>query len=448
MDPMTSSRSLAALMTTFAATLALAGAAHAHGTINGLGQSAEHEKLTRAATVCAPGFRTANVPGRCFEQASEDQLAGTSTTIAGQRIKLPARFQFIPTAVVANLLSLPTLKPGTVGAVGAPDVESFFEDTPHCTGGDYFNVAGYPQTRAQADEALMRCHRALQRHFQFAIDYADQLVDRSGVINPAAVKLPCDPIDTQLALRGLSRYVREVERRKLADYRLISRDLRTFISMTEYVYRADKQETAKCKVIGQIGRMMHGMQDFYSHGNWADQADPTKPLSVSNPPGLNQSGRAPLMDMLTDDPVIDPQLATACFDFPGSGDCTGRIDHDKDLGKDKGDISFTYAYPLPNKVTAGVGRTPRGAIGQNFAKAAIGAVNESTGAWTDLGTELIKRYGTTRGTQMICAITHDDPVRDCQLLELNVTTTIGPLTITDGDPVPTGSSTGTAVVVE
>ena len=26
-----------------------------------------------------------------------------------------------------------------------------------------------------------------------------------------------------------------------------------------------------------FGRVLHGVQDFYSHSNWADEADPTRP---------------------------------------------------------------------------------------------------------------------------------------------------------------------------
>jgi hypothetical protein len=35
-----------------------------------------------------------------------------------------------------------------------------------------------------------------------------------------------------------------------------------------------------------LGRVLHGAQDFYAHSNWADTADPTRPVGVDNPPGL------------------------------------------------------------------------------------------------------------------------------------------------------------------
>lgn len=59
------------------------------GTINGLGQRAEHERITRAALACPPGVQST---GNCFEPRSIDQLAGHT---------------------------------GTFGAVGAPDSDEF-----------------------------------------------------------------------------------------------------------------------------------------------------------------------------------------------------------------------------------------------------------------------------------------------------------------------------------
>src|SRR5438067_7273412 len=66
---------------------------HAFGTINGLGQRAEHERIVRAALACPPGVKS---DGSCFEPRSLDQLAGHA---------------------------------GTFGAVGAPDLNEFFTPT-------------------------------------------------------------------------------------------------------------------------------------------------------------------------------------------------------------------------------------------------------------------------------------------------------------------------------
>jgi len=84
--------------------------ANAFGTINGLGQRAEHERITRAALACAPGVKS---DGSCFEPRSIDQLAGHS---------------------------------GTFGAVGAPDLDESGDPNAHCDDADFLNVPGYPQS--------------------------------------------------------------------------------------------------------------------------------------------------------------------------------------------------------------------------------------------------------------------------------------------------------------
>src|SRR5271165_2616854 len=108
------------------------------GTVNFAGQTAQHEKITRAALQCAPGYKPPDAPKRCFEALTMDELAGTS-------------------------YSFPHL--GTFGAVGAPDVDSFFEDSPHCTDADFLNTPTYPRTRAQATQALLTCIGAMKIHF-------------------------------------------------------------------------------------------------------------------------------------------------------------------------------------------------------------------------------------------------------------------------------------------
>ena len=44
-------------------------------------------------------------------------------------------------------------------------------------------------------------------------------------------------------------------------------------------------------------RALHGTQDFYAHSNWADEADPTRPIGDDNPPGLNQPGPSAVLDL-------------------------------------------------------------------------------------------------------------------------------------------------------
>jgi hypothetical protein len=120
----------------------------------------------------------------------------------------------------------------------------------------------------------------------------------------------------------------------------------------------------------------------------------------------------PLMNLLTPTAVITPGLITSCFTFL-LDQCEGRIDHDIGLGKDKGTITVTLTGKLPNTIQAGNAKDPRGKIDDNFQRAVVGAETESFDDWVDFSKQLIARYGQLRGTQMICAITHDDPVKDC-----------------------------------
>jgi hypothetical protein len=129
---------------------------HAFGTINGLGQRAEHERITRAALACAPGVKST---GDCFEPRSIDQLAGHS---------------------------------GTFGGVGAPDLDEFSTPAAHCDDADFLNVPGYPQSRAAATAALMACIAHLRTDFQNGIAGADGLFDSDGELVGSEVDLTSD----------------------------------------------------------------------------------------------------------------------------------------------------------------------------------------------------------------------------------------------------------------
>ena len=115
---------MVSLATSALALLALvfgAAEASAFGTINGAGQHAEHELITRAALACAGGGPS---DGTCFEPKSLDELAG---------------------------------KPGNFGGVGAPDRDEITNSDAHCDDADYLDKPGYPRTRAQATAALESC---------------------------------------------------------------------------------------------------------------------------------------------------------------------------------------------------------------------------------------------------------------------------------------------------
>jgi hypothetical protein len=156
--------------------------------------------------------------------------------------------------------------------------------------------------------------------------------------------------------------------------------------------------------------VLHGAQDFYAHSNWADEADPARPVGDENPPGLNLPGPSPVLDLRSGmAPSVSPNLTTGCYvlkdEVPGVGECELRVTHAA-LNKDRGLID-------PATRQASDPTTPRGSVGDNFAKAVLGAITESRRQWQD------------NGERMICALTHDDPVNDCQGLEWSrVTVTI------------------------
>lgn len=133
----------------FAVTLLLFGPvshAHAFGTINSLGQSAEHEKITRLAL-------------RPFRLGRK-----TLAEIAGRR--------------------------GRYGAVGAPDLPGrglLTKAAAHCDGGDHLALPGYPQSRNAATAKLRACRRWIFSHLTKAVVEAGGLVDASGRIQSSQI---------------------------------------------------------------------------------------------------------------------------------------------------------------------------------------------------------------------------------------------------------------------
>ena len=130
--------------------LLTASAALGVGTINGLGQRAEHERMTRAALACAGAASSA-----CFEPMSILNLAGGS---------------------------------GSFGGVGAPDVDEVLEGAAHCDNADFL-AGSYPRTRAQATAELLACRTHLRGRFLQAVTAAERLLDDQGQINSSEVDL-------------------------------------------------------------------------------------------------------------------------------------------------------------------------------------------------------------------------------------------------------------------
>jgi hypothetical protein len=315
----------------------------AFGTINSLGQRSEHERITRAALACPPGTKS---DGSCFEPRSLDQLAGRT---------------------------------GTFGAVGAPDLDEFFAAVPHCTDADFFEVPGYPQSRAAANAALLGCVNHLRMRFRQGIDGAERLFDSDGELVGSQVDLT-----------------------------------------TDCTFAGGVAGRAKCNAIEGLGRALHGAQDFYSHSNWADEADPTRPIGITNPRGLNLPGPTPILDLAgTSAPAIPPDLITGFYPGVFTDTCPrdGRITH-ACINKD-----FALIDPVSGAVSDP--RTPRGQVGANAAKAVAGAIAETRRQWADFRAALVTRYGAELGKRMALAIAQDVPKVDL-VFSIDTTGSMGP----------------------
>jgi len=255
------------------------------------------------------------------------------------------------------------------GAVGAPDSDEIGNPAAHCDDADFL-ANGYPRTRRQATAQLTGCVDHLRTRFREAIISAGELLDDKGWV--------------------------------LRDEVILDSDCRLF---------DNNEGRAKCRSIEGFGRALHGAQDFYAHSNWADEADPTRPVGADNPPGLNRPGPSVLLDLRERSAVRVPaELTTGCFvlkdEIFGVGECLNRVTHAA-LNKDNGLID-------PLNGVAIEPTTARGAVRQNFAKAVSAAITETRRQWNDFRAELSARYGADRAARMICAITRDDPVHECK----------------------------------
>jgi len=135
------------------AVFATAPAAMAFGTINGMGQNAEHEKITRLALDCRAGAHD------CLEPRTLDVLAG---------------------------------KAGSFGMVGGPDSGSLLlQSSAHCDNGDWLDRPGYDQDRDKARKALEACRDWIRANIEKAVAKADGLVDDAGGFRRGQISVNC-----------------------------------------------------------------------------------------------------------------------------------------------------------------------------------------------------------------------------------------------------------------
>jgi hypothetical protein len=255
------------------------------------------------------------------------------------------------------------------GAVGAPDLTEVSNPAAHCDNADFL-AGGYPQTREEATARLLDCVQHLRRRFREAVDSAEGLLDEKSQISDSAVDLA-----------------------------------------TDCTLDANDEHRAKCETLEAFGRALHGAQDFYSHSNWTDAADPARPIEAENPPGLNLSAPAPVLDLRGNStPPVPGNLTTGCFvlrdSVPGVGACERRVTHAA-LNKDTGLVD-------PTTGTGSDPTTSRGRVGSDFARAVAGAIVETRHQWHEFQVALVSQFGSRRASLMACALTHDDPANSCR----------------------------------
>jgi hypothetical protein len=360
------------------------------GTVEGGGQHREHERITRAAVACRPragGERSVSpgVPSGGERSVSPGVSPGGERSVSpgvspgGERsVSLGVSPGGERSVHQAEGSPRDCFEPRSIdqlaghgagfGAIGAPDRTEVSVPAAHCDDAD-FVTGDYPQSRDDATVRLLECVDHLRGRFREAVGRAGDLLDGQGRVVAAEVGLDND-----------------------------------------CVYDATREERAKCTTLESLGRALHGVQDFYSHSSWADEADPARPIGPTNPKGLNLPAPSPVLELDgTGTPDVPEDLTTGCFavpdSAPGVGRCGRRVTHAA-LNKDTGLIDpVTGATSGP--------ATPRGRAGRNFEKAVTGAVIETRHQWRDFTGALRREYGPRRAATMTCALTHDLPAEEC-----------------------------------
>ena len=190
--------------------LLCAGPALAFGTIIGMGQNAEHERITRHALACTDSTTD------CFQPASLDALAGGK---------------------------------GNWGAVGIPDRGDLIPvNKMHCDGGDWLDIHGYPQTREAAQAALVACRTWMIRKLNDAVRDAGKLVNDENNVRQSQILLPCT-------------FQPEVKENAkctvLADFGMLLHASQDFYAHTNWVDHADSMQPigpANVPGLAQTGR--------------------------------------------------------------------------------------------------------------------------------------------------------------------------------------------------
>lgn len=317
-------------------------------------------------------FGTVNI-GPFLHQHSEHERI-TRAALACQDVKSPECFE-------PNSIDQLAGAGFTFGAVGDPDnprgLNPLAVEGPlaHCDNADFLDIPGYPTSRTASTAMLQGCVSHLRNRVTQGVAAASSILTDKDLIKKNEVELgSCD-------------------------------------------FQDDPDDHAKCKALQGFGRALHGIQDFYSHSNWADRAGPNA-VDASNPPGLYRHDSPGFFDLRSNQRLVieanSPiyNLSTGCYggfgedETPGVGICLNRITHNT-LNKDGGIID-----PVSG-ATSDPG-TVRGQVLTNFNDAVAAAITDTRRQWRHFRYALQDQYGSLRANRMACSMTTDDPVKDCQ----------------------------------
>ena len=285
---------------------------------------------------------------------------------------------------------------GTFGAVAEPDdpLDGFPNPSArHCDNVD--SGYGNPNPVSEAQKAFDECLDWFQSYMDFAVNSAAGLLNGDGTINAAATDL----------INGLG-------------------GTSNSCSFPDPKKGNTSNDSAKCNVFNGLGRALHVYEDVWSHSNWGDLADPTKPIGLENPVGLGNTEQPSFMAYPGPRSLTIPdQFLTGCDDSVGISPCVvgsyenaeytykDRTGHSK-VNKDNGVLD-------PNSCVASSPKSVRGKIVvdgvSNFSRATKGACGAARRAWSDLTDAITKKYGAQRGAAMIRALSSDHPLTDCKI---------------------------------
>lgn len=282
---------------------------------------------------------------------------------------------------------------GTFGAVGEPDNPLDGLPNPaarHCDNIDY----GYTsyQTIQEAQVSFDNCLEWFQSYMDFSVVSAAKLLKADGTIDPAATDLTNFYGSTTNAC-----------------------------SFPDPKKGNTSNDSAKCNVLNGLGRALHAYEDIWSHSNWADLADPAKPVDLTNPKGLGNTQQPSFMA------YPGPRSGTIPTDMvSGCDDSISRSECQRDAGGTSGSTQYRTAHSVLNKDNGDVQAgscaatnpsTVRGKVVvdgiSNFSRAVTGACGAAKRAWSDLQDALVAKYGSVAAASMIRAISHDQPLTEC-----------------------------------